>query len=77
MLDRIITCYTNLIIFSKLIITIFFERGEFNSDNTDIVYLIEQMYFVQIPFYIIGIIMNKYLTAINKNNFFNTIKYNG
>ncbi|WP_299799158.1 lipid II flippase MurJ [uncultured Maribacter sp.] len=58
-----------LIIFSKLIITIFFERGEFNSDNTDIVYLIQQMYFIQIPFYIIGIIMNKYLTAINKNNF--------
>jgi putative peptidoglycan lipid II flippase len=58
-----------LIAFSKFIITLFFERGEFNSANTDVIYLIQQMYLIQIPFYVIGIIMNKYLTAINKNNF--------
>ncbi|WP_405415790.1 murein biosynthesis integral membrane protein MurJ [Maribacter sp. Asnod1-A12] len=58
-----------LIILSKPIIIAFFERGAFTSENTDLVYLIQQMYFIQIPFYIVGVIMNKYLTAINKNNF--------
>ena len=27
------------------------------------------MYLLQIPFYVMGMIMNRYLTAINKNNF--------
>ena len=58
-----------LILLSKFIITMFFERGEFNSNDTDLVYVIQQMYFIQLPFYVAGIIMNKYLTAINKNNF--------
>lgn len=58
-----------LILVSKLIIQILFERGAFSSDNTLEVYVIQQMYLIQLPFYIVGIIMNKYLTAINKNNF--------
>ena len=58
-----------LIASSKFIVSLFFERGEFTSSDTNIIYVIQQMYLIQIPFYIIGIIMNKYLTAINKNNF--------
>ncbi|WP_419211084.1 murein biosynthesis integral membrane protein MurJ [Maribacter sp. X9] len=58
-----------LIMLSKFIITLFFERGEFTEKDTDLVYIIQQMYFIQLPFYVVGIIMNKYLTAINKNNF--------
>jgi putative peptidoglycan lipid II flippase len=58
-----------LIILSKLIIRLVFERGEFTEKDTDIVYVIQQMYLLQLPFYVIGVVMNKYLTAINKNNF--------
>lgn len=58
-----------LIVLSKFIITIFFERGAFTNENTNEVYIIQQMYLIQLPFYIVGIVMNKYLTAINKNNF--------
>lgn len=58
-----------LIIFSKIIITVFFERGTFTNSDTNQVYVIQQMYLIQIPFYISAIVMNKYLTAINKNNF--------
>ncbi|MBA4744726.1 virulence factor MviN [Muricauda sp. TY007] len=58
-----------LIFLSKLIVQILFERGAFTSEDTTQVYVIQQMYLIQLPFYIVGIIMNKYLTAINKNNF--------
>jgi putative peptidoglycan lipid II flippase len=58
-----------LILLSRIIIELFFERGAFTSSDTTLVYLIQQMYLIQLPFYVVGIIMNKYLTAINKNNF--------
>tara|TARA_R110000765_G_scaffold168384_3_gene273404 strand:+ start:21191 stop:22549 length:1359 start_codon:yes stop_codon:yes gene_type:complete len=58
-----------MIFLSKTIVELFFERGAFSSQNTVLVYVIQQMYLIQIPFYVVGIIMNKYLTAINKNNF--------
>ncbi|PIB31199.1 hypothetical protein BFP77_02385 [Maribacter sp. 4U21] len=58
-----------LILSSENIIELFFERGAFTSQDTSLVYVIQQMYLLQIPFYVVGIIMNKYLTAINKNNF--------
>jgi putative peptidoglycan lipid II flippase len=58
-----------LIVFSKLTISLFFERGTFTSSDTNQVYVIQQMYLIQIPFYISAIVMNKYLNAINKNNF--------
>lgn len=58
-----------LILLSKFIIQLLFERGAFTSEDTLQVYVIQQMYLIQLPFYIVGIVMNKYLTAINKNNF--------
>lgn len=58
-----------LILLSKLIITIVFERGTFTSDNTAEVYVIQQLYLIQLPFYVSAIVMNRYLNAINKNNF--------
>jgi len=58
-----------LIVLSEFIITIFFERGAFTSTDTQQVFVIQQMYLIQLPFYIVGITMNRYLTAINKNNF--------
>ncbi|NYJ28039.1 murein biosynthesis integral membrane protein MurJ [Allomuricauda sp. ARW1Y1] len=58
-----------LIFLSKFIVAIFFERGAFTSQDTEQVYVIQQMFLLQLPFYVTGIVMNKYLTALNKNNF--------
>ncbi|MEQ8217990.1 MAG: lipid II flippase MurJ [Arenibacter sp.] len=58
-----------LIIFSEPIVSLVYERNAFKPEDTQIVYRVQQMYLLQIPFYVMGMIMNKYLTAINKNNF--------
>lgn len=58
-----------LFVFSSTIISLFFERDAFTSSDTVIVSRIQQMYLLQIPSYITGLIMVKFLTSINKNNF--------
>lgn len=58
-----------IIILSQPIVSIIFERNAFTPDDTLIVYKVQQMYLLQVPFYITGMVMNRYLTAINKNNF--------
>ncbi|MFT7051066.1 MAG: putative peptidoglycan lipid II flippase [Psychroserpens sp.] len=58
-----------LVVVSQPIIWLIFERNAFTGDDTVIVSKIQQMYLLQIPSYIVGLIMVKFLTAINKNNF--------
>lgn len=58
-----------LILFSEPIVSLVYERNAFKPEDTQIVYRVQQMYLLQIPFYVLGMIMNRYLTAINKNNF--------
>jgi len=58
-----------LFLLSSTIVSLFLERNAFTSSDTEIVSKIQQMYLLQIPSYIIGLIMNKFLTSINKNNF--------
>jgi putative peptidoglycan lipid II flippase len=58
-----------LIVISTPIISIIFERNAFTSDDTVTVSKIQQMYLIQIPSYITGIIMVRFLTSINYNNF--------
>ncbi|WP_066225433.1 murein biosynthesis integral membrane protein MurJ [Formosa haliotis] len=58
-----------LIIISTPIISLIFERNAFTNADTLIVSKIQQMYLLQIPAYISGIIMVRFLTSINKNNF--------
>lgn len=58
-----------LFFLSHPIISMLFERNAFTSSDTDIVSRVQQMYLLQVPFYVIGIIMVRYLTAINKNSF--------
>jgi len=58
-----------MILVSTPTIWLVFERNAFTSDDTVIVSKIQQMYLLQIPTYIIGIVMVRFLTAINKNNF--------
>ena len=50
-------------------VMIIFERDAFVRDDTIIVSKIQQMYLLQLPFYLVGIMMIRFLTAINKNNF--------
>lgn len=54
---------------SESLISFLFERNEFGSSDTQFVFPIQQMFVLQIPFYAVGVIFNKFLTSINKNNF--------
>jgi len=58
-----------LFIFSYPIIEILFERKEFTSNDTFIVSKVQQMYLFQIPSFITGIVMVRFLIAINRNYF--------
>ncbi|NNK88856.1 MAG: virulence factor MviN [Flavobacteriaceae bacterium] len=58
-----------LIIGSIDIISLLFEREAFLASDSIKVGRIQQMYLLQLPFYITGLIMVKYLTSINKNYF--------
>lgn len=58
-----------LILLSLPIVTLIFERNAFTSNDTSIVTKVQQMYLIQIPFYLVTITMVKFLTSINKNNF--------
>lgn len=58
-----------ILFLSSPIISVLFERGAFDHADTLKVSKIQQMYALQIPFYITGVVMVKYLTSINKNVF--------
>jgi putative peptidoglycan lipid II flippase len=58
-----------LIIFSEQIISWVFERGAFTASDTAIVSVVQQMYLIQLPFYLAANVMNIFLTSINKNAF--------
>ncbi len=58
-----------LFLLSHPIVTMVYERKAFTAENSNVVYKIQQMYVLLIPFYVVGVIMNRFLTAINKNNF--------
>ena len=53
---------------SEWIVKIVFERGAFNTDDTVLVARIQQMYLVQIPFFILGILAVRVLVAMSKNH---------
>ena len=58
-----------MFISSEFLISLLFERNEFKPEDTQFVFPIQQMFVLQIPFYAVGIIFNRFLTSINKNNF--------
>jgi putative peptidoglycan lipid II flippase len=58
-----------LIFSSPFLITIIFEHNAFTPDHTKIVSRIQQMYLIQVPVYIISIILVRFLESINKNKF--------
>jgi putative peptidoglycan lipid II flippase len=58
-----------LILFSPVLISIIFEHNAFTPNDTVIVSRIQQMYLIQVPVYIMSIILVRFLESINKNKF--------
>ncbi|WP_299336512.1 murein biosynthesis integral membrane protein MurJ [uncultured Psychroserpens sp.] len=58
-----------LLLLSFPIISLVFERNAFTASDSEVVSRIQQMYLLQIPSYVTGLIMVKFLTSINKNYF--------
>ena len=58
-----------LFLSSEFLVALIYERKAFTAKDTQIVFRVQEMYILMIPFYVSGLIMNRFLTAINKNNF--------
>jgi putative peptidoglycan lipid II flippase len=58
-----------LVLLSPTLISIIFEHNAFTESDTKIVSRIQQMYLIQVPVYIISIILVRFLESINKNRF--------
>jgi len=56
-----------LIYFSEPIVKLVFERGAFTNTDTQLVGRVQAFYFPQIPFYIVGILGVRLLSALGKN----------
>lgn len=57
------------LLFGDVLISLVFERGSFTSANVDDVNLVLKMFSFQIPFYLMDIILVRFLTANNLNKF--------
>jgi putative peptidoglycan lipid II flippase len=57
------------ILMSDWIVELWLERGEFTHDDTLKVSAIQQILLISVPFNLCTLIMVKFLTSINKNNF--------
>ena len=62
-------CTLFLIFFGKDLIKIFFENGNFTSQDSENVFLVLVMFSFQIPFYLLSITLVRFLTAFNLNSF--------
>ena len=62
-------CTIFMLIFGEFLVTVFFEHGQFNSKNTKTVTNVLKMFSFQIPFYILNIMLVRFLTAFNLNIF--------
>ncbi len=58
-----------VIVFSKPIVQVIFERGAFTGSDTLLVSRIQAMYALQIPFYILGVMAVRLIFAAGKNSF--------
>lgn len=58
-----------LVIASKLIVQILFERGSFNAEDTQLVAQIQTCYALQIPFYISAIFVVRLINSLGVNHF--------
>jgi putative peptidoglycan lipid II flippase len=62
-------CTLFLIVFGKDLIIILFQKGNFTRQDSENVFLVLVMFSFQIPFYLLSIILVRFLTAFNLNTF--------
>lgn len=62
-------CTLFLLVFGKDLIIMFFQKGNFTSQDSENVFLVLVMFSFQIPFYLLSIIIVRFLTAFNLNTF--------
>ena len=55
--------------YGDFLISVFFEHGDFNKNNTREVFKVLRMFSFQIPFYVMNITLVRFLTAFNLNSF--------
>lgn len=63
------------IITSDFFVSLFFERGEFTENDTEIVSLIQQIILIYVPFKTSGILIVNFLTSINKNHYMAVVAF--
>jgi putative peptidoglycan lipid II flippase len=56
-----------LMILSKPIVRLLFQRGAFTSADTDLVSWVQICYLIQVPFYILGLLFVRFLSAVRRN----------
>jgi len=57
-----------LMALSHPLIRLVFQRGAFNAGDTDLVSHVQICYFIQIPFYICGMLFVRFLSSIRRND---------
>jgi putative peptidoglycan lipid II flippase len=63
-----VPCAVVFIAGSEWIVKLVFERGAFRPEDTLIVARIQQMYLLQVPFFVVGILAVRVLVAMSKNH---------
>src|ERR1041385_5612644 len=57
-----------LIALSHPLIRLVFQRGAFNASDTDLVSRVQMCYFIQVPFYMCGMLFVRFLSSIRRND---------
>jgi putative peptidoglycan lipid II flippase len=56
------------VVFSKQIVELLFQRGAFDASATKTVALVQQLFLLQIPFYILGILSVRMISSLSGNH---------
>jgi putative peptidoglycan lipid II flippase len=56
------------VVFSKQIVELLFQRGAFDASATKTVTLVQQLFLLQIPFYILGILSVRMISSLSGNH---------
>lgn len=57
-----------MIIFSRPLVELLYERGAFTSEDTDVVSTVQIFYLIQTPFYLLAILVVRLISAFNANH---------
>jgi putative peptidoglycan lipid II flippase len=57
-----------LIYFSEPLVRLLFERGAFTSSDTNLVSQVQTLFLLQVPFYLLGVLITRLISSIRANN---------